>query len=379
MKAASSPSGFHSERKYETTGEFMLDIKELKSNIRTITECENILTYLDVISSNPSLSYLNHLLLFAQGKRAEVVCGRGAWEAMGRKIKENAQMLHIIYPAIVITEGGVPYKELDKDVIDIETGIQFMIKQTQFDIRYLVMGAYAYSDTDGKEIEKATHSINFMDRIAVITQSTMEIVDKAFPLGQMGEYDTETDIFYISKKCPDEKRNEVLVSIFIDYLMYDNKNNDKQLKLAVKYVVLKYFGYDISNINPKIFGLLRKRGNEELIIFCRELQYFSWKAINELQEIPTLNFDETAFVNELVCSDRKDDLYCLFDNVIASIDYADPYGLNDDIKEELVDLRHKISLLDNENIQEMYIQKQRSKIFTYPATPIRYDLTNYLK
>ena len=99
----------------------MLDIKELKANIRTITECENILTYLDVISSNPSLSYLNHLLLFAQGKRTEVVCGRGAWEAMGRKIKENAQMLHIIYPAIVITEEGVPYKELDKDVVDIET------------------------------------------------------------------------------------------------------------------------------------------------------------------------------------------------------------------------------------------------------------------
>ena len=119
--------------------------------------------------------------------------------------------------------------------------------------------------------------------------------------------------------------------------------------------------------------------DEELIIFCRELQYFSWKAINELQEVPTLNFDETAFVNELLCSDRKDDLYCLFDNVIASIDYADPDGLNDDIKEELVDLRHKISLLDAENIQEMYIQKQRSKIFTYPATPIRYDLSNYLK
>ena len=134
MKAASSPSGFQSEIKHEATGEVMLEIKELKANIRTITDCENILTYLNVISSNPSLSYLNHLLLFAQGKRTEVVCGRGAWEAMGRKIKENAQMLHIIYPAIVITEEGVPYKELDKDVVDIETGIQFMIKQTQFDM-----------------------------------------------------------------------------------------------------------------------------------------------------------------------------------------------------------------------------------------------------
>ena len=65
--------------------------------------------------------------------------------------------------------------------------------------------------------------------------------------------------------------------------------------------------------------------------------------------------------------------------MIASIDYADPDGLNDDIKEELVDLRHKISLLDAENIQEMYIQKQHSKIFTYPATPIRYDLSNYIE
>ena len=307
-----------------------------------------------------------------------MVCGRGAWKAMGRKVKEDASMLHIIYPAIVITDEGTAYKENDKDVIDMETRIQIMIKQTTLDIRYLVMGAYAYSDTEGKEVEKQKNVINFMDRIAIITQSTTEIVDKAFPIGQMGEYDTTTDIFYISKKCPDEKKNEVLVSIFIDYLMYDNKNDDKQLKLAVKYVILKYFGYDISNINPKLFGLLRKRTDEELVVFCRELQYFSWKAINELQEIPTLNFDETAFVNELLCSDRKDDLYCLFDNVIASIDYADPDGLNDDIKEELADLRHKISLLDEENIQEMYIQKKRSKIFTYPATPIRYDLSNYL-
>ena len=46
------------------------------------------------------------------------------------------------------------------------------------------MGAYAYSDTEGNEIEKAVHCINFMDRIAVITQSTTEIADKSFPLGQ---------------------------------------------------------------------------------------------------------------------------------------------------------------------------------------------------
>ena len=162
-------------------------------------------------------------------------------------------------------------------------------------------------------------------------------------------------------------------------MMDEHKNTDKELKLGIKYVVLKYFGYDITNINPKLFGLLRKRTDEELVLFCRELQFFSWKAINELQEIPTLNFDETAFVNELLYSDRKDDLYCLFDNVIASIDYADPEGLNDDIKEELVNLRHKISLLDADNIQEMYIQKQRNQIFTYPATPIRYDLSQYLK
>ena len=71
----------------------MIDIKELKSNVHTIIQKENILTYLDIVTANPSLSYLNHLLLFAQDKRAEVVCGRGAWEAMGRTIKEGATML----------------------------------------------------------------------------------------------------------------------------------------------------------------------------------------------------------------------------------------------------------------------------------------------
>ena len=360
-------------------GEAMIDIKELKSNVHTIIQKENILTFLDIVTANPSLSYLNHLLLFAQGKRVEVVCGRGAWEAMGRTIKEDATMLHIIYPAIVITEEGVPYKENDKFVRDEETDIPFMIKQSKFDIRYLIMGAYAYSDTEGKEIEERPALEDIWDRIATITELTPEIVDKPFPLFELGEYDAETKRIFLSKNCPSEKENEILLSVFIDYMMDEHKNTDKELKLGIKYVVLKYFGYDIKKINGALFGLLRKRTEEELVLFFRELQYFSWKAINELQEIPTLNFDETAFVNELLCSDRKDDLYCLFDNVIASIDYADPEGLNDDIKEELANLRHKISLLDADNIQEMYIKKQRNQIFTYPATQVRYDLNTYLK
>ncbi len=98
-----------------------------------------------------------------------------------------------------------------------------------------------------------------------------------------------------------------------------------------------------------------KNTDEELILFLRELQFFSWKVSNELQEIPTLNFDETAFVNELLYSDRKDDLYCLLDNVIASMDYADPNGLNDDMKEELACLRHKLSLLDEDKIKKTAI------------------------
>ena len=357
----------------------MLDIKELKSNARNIILKENILNYLDTIVSNPSLSYLNHMLLFIQGRRGEVVCGRGAWEAMGRTIKAEATMLHILYPAIVITDEGVSFRENDKDVLDIETNIPFMMKQTKFDIRYLVMGVYAYSDTEGKEIEDKPVKINLFDRIAVITEITPEIVEKPFPLFEQGEYDPETNRFFLSKNCPSEKEKETLLSMFIDYLMQDMKNSDKELKLAIKYVVLKYFGCDITKINPALFGRICKRTDEEILLFLQELQQYSYKAINELQKTPTLSFDETAFVNELLISNRKDDLYLLFDRVIASIDYADSVGLNDDIKEELANLRHKISLLSEEAIKELYIKKQRNQIFTYPATPISYDLTQYLK
>lgn len=196
----------------------MLNIKELKSNARNI-----ILNYLDTIVSNPSLSYLNHMLLFIQGRRGEVVCGRGAWEAMGRTIKAEATMLHILYPAIVITDEGVPFRENDKDVLDIETNILFMMKQTKFDIRYLVMGVYAYLDTEGKDIEEKTNKINFFDRIAVITEITPEIVEKPFPLFEQGEYDPETNQFFLSKNCPSEKEKEALLSMFIDYLMHEKK------------------------------------------------------------------------------------------------------------------------------------------------------------
>ena len=128
-------------------------------------------------------------------------------------------MLHIIYPAIVITEEGVPYKENNQFVRDEETDIPFMIKQSKFDIRYLIMGAYAYSDTEGKEIEGRPMLEHILDRIATITELTPEIVDKPFPLFEQGEYDAETKRFFLYKRCPSEKENETLLSIFIDYMI----------------------------------------------------------------------------------------------------------------------------------------------------------------
>lgn len=351
----------------------MLNINDLKSKVRTLIETEQILRYLDIVVANPGLSYLNHMLLFFQSEKAELICGRGAWESMGRTIKENAVMLHMIYPAIVVTAERLPCEKDGKIVSDdMEMNTHFMIQNTKFDIRYLVIGVYALSDTQGNEILKKVCCSNFMDRIAISTGASFEITDKKFGFGQMGEYDATTDIFYISKFCPNERRNEVLLSIFIDYMMHDNENNDKELKLALRYVVLKYFDCDTTNINPKLFGLLRKRTDEELTVFFRQLQILSWKAINELQEVLTLNFNETAFINELIYSDRKDDLYLLLDKVIASIENEVSSGLNSDIKEELLELKHKLSLCDEETIQKMYIQKQRNRIFTYPATLIRH-------
>lgn len=345
----------------------MLNINDLKSKVRTLIETEQILRYLDIVVANPGLSYLNHMLLFFQSEKAELICGRGAWESMGRTIKKNAVMLHMIYPAIVVTA------EDEKIVSDnIEMNGYFMIQNIKFDICYLVIGVYALSDTQGNEIPKKVCCSNFMDRIAISTGASFEITDKKFGFGQMGEYDATTDIFYISKFCPNERRNEVLLSIFIDYMMHDNENNDKELKLALRYVVLKYFDCDTTNINPKLFGLLRKRTDEELTVFFRQLQILSWKAINELQEVLTLNFNETAFINELIYSNRKDDLYLLLDKVIASIENEVSSGLNSDIKEELLELKHKLSLWDEETIQKMYIQKQRNRMFTYPAMLIRH-------
>ena len=79
-----------------------------------------------------------------------IVCGRGAWEAMCRTIKAETSMLHILYPDIVITDAGISFWENDKDVLEyIETNIPFMMKQTKFEIRYLVMSVYyAHSDTE---------------------------------------------------------------------------------------------------------------------------------------------------------------------------------------------------------------------------------------
>ena len=70
-------------------------------------QMEGIRSYLGVVARNPLLSPLNQALLYFQNPKSGLVCGRTAWEAMGREVRADAVPVTLYVPEIVILEDGV--------------------------------------------------------------------------------------------------------------------------------------------------------------------------------------------------------------------------------------------------------------------------------
>ena len=59
----------------------------IKGVIQKAAARENLFSFLRVLSQNINLSFVNVLLVYEQKPDAGIVCGKKAWEQLGRPVK----------------------------------------------------------------------------------------------------------------------------------------------------------------------------------------------------------------------------------------------------------------------------------------------------
>ena len=127
-------------------------IEELKHGVYNVYSTETYTQYLDFVSSFPTYSVNNQILLFTQDPTCSYVCGFRQWEKMGRHVKRGEHSLKIIAP--------VPYqKEIE---VKQDDGTVTMDKVDQ--IGYRAVSVFDIKQTEGEPVPEYIH--NLVDPVA---------------------------------------------------------------------------------------------------------------------------------------------------------------------------------------------------------------------
>lgn len=154
----------------------------------------SILSLLRVAALNPGLDYRNVLLVFNRNPQASCVCGRMAWEGMGRVVKEGAEGVMLALPKIQYVDG--------KYILKI-----FSVK------------GYGVEDTAGRDIFVETQIHNFADKITQRTGAVWEMVgsDAMGDRAGRGYYDAGQHVFYLVKGSAGEQLARDCLDLYVDY------------------------------------------------------------------------------------------------------------------------------------------------------------------
>ena len=333
-------------------------MEDLERKARNIAESavtrDNILPLLKVCAANIGLSYLNQLLIFNQKSNAEAVCGRKAWNHLGRKIKDDAVPVQILFPRF--------RKEIDTD----------SFTKAEYRAEYVAVNVFDFSSTEGREYHAERKKVIFSDRITQITGITWELVgsEALEEALEYGMFDRERKVFCLLDNCTEEQRDRTIISLYIDYVMDMSKIDDKLLKLAVSYVVYEYLGMKHMIVRA-LFGRLEKMETEEKLGFLKHVLRFSKRVIDDL-ESNILSFNETAFINELLVTDDKDVMYLQFQQIEVSLEH-------DELREELEYLALRLKNSKDGYLTWLLEQKCQKTLFSYPPPLLILEETNYYK
>lgn len=313
-----------------------MDWEKTISEIVQVAVCRgSILSLLRVAALNPGLDYRNVLLVFNRNPQASCVCGRMAWEGMGRVVKEGAEGVVLALPKIQYVDG--------KYILKI----------------YSVKG-YGVEDTYGRDISVEPQIHNLADRITQKTGAVWELVgsDAIGDRAGRGYYDAGQHVFYLVKGSAGEQLARDCLGLYVDYCMMQEGETDSLIKYAVFYLLFEHFRLKHTVIGA-LFKKLGEGSLEERMVFFQRVCSMRDNILSDL-EGDILNFNETAILNDIMVTDRKEELLILLGR--AGNDLAGTV-----VEKDISGLREKISCARPGGIERVYRLRTEKKLYSYPS------------
>lgn len=111
-------------------------------------------------------------------------------------------------------------------------------------------------------------TVSFADRITQLTGATWEVISEDGFRDTLAQdfYDEKENLFYLLRNCAKEQREQVVLELYIDYILTGLGLEDKLLKMAVMYVLNEHYGFKNTVISA-LFGRLGKYTDGEKSMF----------------------------------------------------------------------------------------------------------------
>lgn len=300
---------------------------------------EELLPFLRVCAENMHLSLDNLLLVYGQNPLAKAVCGKAAWEKLGRKVKENAVPIQILFPKF----------------------------NSSHDMEYHAVTVFDYEGTEGKALNERNGKIAFADRITQLTKATWEIVPEAALKDRLdkGFYDKERNAFCLSEVCTGEQQEITVLGLYIDYVFDNMEIQDRLVKMAVSFVIYERFGLKHTIVGA-LFGKVGKFASDEKWDFLKSIWQLSKIVLDDLEGY-SLTFNEIAFINNLLTTDVPEDVQRIMEQAAEN-------ASDEELREEIILLNGKLARTSKGCLMEIYQKRCRMQLYTYP--PVLLDLEN---
>lgn len=305
-----------------------------------VAEKAHLLPFLRVLVRNRTFSLENLLFIYEQNPGSKAVCGKRAWEQLGRSVKADAVPIRLVYPDVSAGQGE----------------------------GFCIVNGYDYDSTEGKEYKERRAPVVFADRITQLTGVTWELV----PENVMGEhlgrgfYKKESQVFYMVDTCTESQREQTILELYVDYVIADTGCGDRLVRLAVCFVIYEYFGVKHMIVDV-LFARLGKMSQKEKWDFLKAVYFFSQRILDDLEGYK-LSFDETAFINQVLVTDNPAEIVIAFEETAAYV--SRKYW-----KATLLFLKEKLLKTREGFLTELCRRKYAKQLFSYPPVALEFRKT----
>jgi len=315
--------------------------KEIAGNVASR---EELLPFLRVCAENKHLSLTNQLLVYEQNPEAKTVCGRSAWEQLGRKVKNDAVTIQILFPELKPGQN----------------------------VEYRVVKVFDYDSTEGSVLKERYGKFALADRITQLTKATWEIVPEAALNDSLdkGFYDKERNVFCLSETCTMEQQEQSVLSLYMEYVSGCIGIQDRLVKMASSFVVYERLGLKHTIVGA-LFGKVGRLASDEKWEFLKCVWWMSKRVLDDLEGV-SLTFNEIAIINSMLTTDVPEEVQRI-------LEQAAEYVMDEELREELGILKEKLMRTREGYLTELYQKRCRMQLFTYPPVLLELEHNDYLR